>query len=232
MKKKTKLGLALLAGIDVVLILYVNLFKSGNLKESVPPLSKAPEGEQLAESERASQKVEPLAELERERQEAKQSAGPERAQPAKEPAVAARKRQEEELRAESESAKQPAKSTAKKLGRKPEWAPGRERLPEPERAQKQAKSTAESERLPTEARQAPPSLGPLDAVDQILERMQLGNIAFNTPTSMNLYGTAAIQLLLGVEKPIKELLSILPESPGVSTTRPRCFWMREAINSR
>lgn len=50
-----------------------------------------------------------------------------------------------------------------------------------------------------------PSLDTLAAVDRILERMELGNIAFNTPKSMNLYDTAVIQLLLGVETSIEEL---------------------------
>ncbi|MFH1625506.1 MAG: hypothetical protein ABID54_10195 [Pseudomonadota bacterium] len=52
---------------------------------------------------------------------------------------------------------------------------------------------------------AAPVPGPLAAVDRILERMELGNIAFNTPKSMNLNNTAVIQLLLGVETPIEEL---------------------------
>ena len=45
----------------------------------------------------------------------------------------------------------------------------------------------------------------LSPVDLILHTMQLGNIAFNAPTSMDLDETVRIQLLLGIKKTIEEL---------------------------
>jgi hypothetical protein len=46
-------------------------------------------------------------------------------------------------------------------------------------------------------------------VDRILEKMQLGNIAFNVPSSMNLAETSLVQLVLSLEKPIEELKQII-----------------------
>lgn len=45
----------------------------------------------------------------------------------------------------------------------------------------------------------------LSPVDLILHTMQLGNIAFNAPTSMDLDETVRIQLLLGIKQTIEEL---------------------------
>jgi hypothetical protein len=51
----------------------------------------------------------------------------------------------------------------------------------------------------------------LVAVDQHLESMQLGNIAFNAPTSMNLNESTVIKLLLAVKTPIEELKQLVEE---------------------
>lgn len=45
----------------------------------------------------------------------------------------------------------------------------------------------------------------LSAIDEILKSMEFGNIAFNAPSSMNLFDTTMIQLLLAVGTPIDEL---------------------------
>lgn len=52
---------------------------------------------------------------------------------------------------------------------------------------------------------------PIELVDRILEKLRLGNIAFNTPKSMNLHNTAVIQLLLGATTPISELKRFVEE---------------------
>jgi hypothetical protein len=51
----------------------------------------------------------------------------------------------------------------------------------------------------------------LMAIDQHLESMQLGNIAFNAPTSINLNESTVIKLLLAVETPIEELKQLVEE---------------------
>ncbi|MCF6219464.1 MAG: hypothetical protein L3J94_12100 [Gammaproteobacteria bacterium] len=42
----------------------------------------------------------------------------------------------------------------------------------------------------------PPKEDPLQAIDRVLERMELGNIAFNAPKTMNLHDSAFIHLVL------------------------------------
>jgi hypothetical protein len=44
-----------------------------------------------------------------------------------------------------------------------------------------------------------------DAIDRMLEELELGNIAFNAPRQMNIREEVDIQLLLDLEKPIDEL---------------------------
>ena len=51
----------------------------------------------------------------------------------------------------------------------------------------------------------PPLDEPLKAIDQILESLEFGKIAFNAPKRMNIHDTSVIQLLLGVEASINEL---------------------------
>lgn len=51
----------------------------------------------------------------------------------------------------------------------------------------------------------PSSQSSLLRIDRILESLELGNIAFNAPTSMNLEDLAQIQLLLGLEQSIEDL---------------------------
>jgi hypothetical protein len=53
----------------------------------------------------------------------------------------------------------------------------------------------------------------LDAIDRILETLDLGNVAFNAPKTMHIGDTAVIQLMLGLETPIDELKSMI-ESLG------------------
>jgi hypothetical protein len=43
------------------------------------------------------------------------------------------------------------------------------------------------------------------AVDRILQKLELGNIAFNAPQTINLRETAVIQLMLSLETPMEEL---------------------------
>jgi hypothetical protein len=59
---------------------------------------------------------------------------------------------------------------------------------------------------------SPPSSLPPDPfmlIDQIMENMEWGNIAFNAPRSMNLEDTALIQLVLSLAKPIEELKKMI-----------------------
>ena len=52
---------------------------------------------------------------------------------------------------------------------------------------------------------------PLQAIDRILERMELGNIAFNAPKTMNLHDSAFIHLVLGVERTIEDIKRMIEE---------------------
>lgn len=51
----------------------------------------------------------------------------------------------------------------------------------------------------------------LNSIDRILTELELGNIAFNAPNSINLYDTAIIQLILGIETSIDELKEKIEE---------------------
>ncbi len=57
----------------------------------------------------------------------------------------------------------------------------------------------------------PPKEDPLQAIDRILERMELGNIAFNTPKTINLHDSAFIHLVLGVERTIEDIKRMIEE---------------------
>lgn len=46
-------------------------------------------------------------------------------------------------------------------------------------------------------------------IERLLGKMQLGNIAFNVPSAMNLHETALIQLVLSLQKPIDELKQMI-----------------------
>jgi len=48
-------------------------------------------------------------------------------------------------------------------------------------------------------------------VDRILSEMELGNIAFNSPSSMNLHDSATIVLVLSIDTPIEELMRRIEE---------------------
>jgi hypothetical protein len=50
---------------------------------------------------------------------------------------------------------------------------------------------------------------PLAAIDQLLEAMEFGNVAFNAPRSMNFQDTAVIQLVLGLATPTDELKQMI-----------------------
>jgi len=79
---------------------------------------------------------------------------------------------------------------------------------------------AESESPPMAMMAPPPTVSePLssdsfDAIDKILSKLKLGNIAFNAPGSIGLYDTAVIELKLGLEKTADELKQMI-ESEGV-----------------
>lgn len=63
----------------------------------------------------------------------------------------------------------------------------------------------------------PPSRTPAsgaDLIDQLLERLEFGNIAFNAPGSVNLHETAVIELKLSMAKPMEELKRTI-EAQGV-----------------
>ena len=55
----------------------------------------------------------------------------------------------------------------------------------------------------------PPSEDRLNAIDQILENLDFGNIAFNAPKTINLQETAIIQLMLGLEKSVDDLKQMI-----------------------
>ena len=78
-----------------------------------------------------------------------------------------------------------------------------------------ARPPAKSEAAPVE-----PLKDHHGAIDQILEKLQFGNIAFNVPKKINFHDTAIIQLVLGLEAPIDELkrvISAMGEKEGVRT---------------
>ena len=60
----------------------------------------------------------------------------------------------------------------------------------------------------------PPSNDPLATVDQILAKLELGNIALNLAHAINLHDKAIIQLLLGFEKSVSELKEMIEAAGG------------------
>jgi len=73
------------------------------------------------------------------------------------------------------------------------------------------KATTAPERIPASA---PPTMSapPDDSrggIDQILNQLEFGNIAFNAPKTMNLRDTAIIQLMLSLETPIDDLKQMI-----------------------
>lgn len=65
----------------------------------------------------------------------------------------------------------------------------------------------------------PPSMEPQPStapgtVDRILEKMPFGNIAFNTPTAMNLRDTVSIQLMLSLDASVEELKKMIGGQGG------------------
>lgn len=68
------------------------------------------------------------------------------------------------------------------------------------------------ETLPASA--APQSEQPLGAVDRVLEKMEIGNAAFNVPSAMNLDDTSSVQLMLSLITPIEELKNLI-EADGL-----------------
>ncbi|MFA7348852.1 MAG: hypothetical protein WCZ86_13935 [Desulfurivibrionaceae bacterium] len=59
---------------------------------------------------------------------------------------------------------------------------------------------------------------PFSTVDRVLERLEIGNIAFNTPNSLNLHDTATIQLMLGfteIDK-LKQMIEAEGEKEGAN----------------
>lgn len=56
-----------------------------------------------------------------------------------------------------------------------------------------------------------PQVNPLQIIDRILEKMELGSIAFNVPKIMNLHKPVLIHLVLGVEKEIEDIKRMIEE---------------------
>jgi len=69
---------------------------------------------------------------------------------------------------------------------------------------------------------------PLSSIDRILEKLELGNIAFNAPRSMNLNDTAIIQLLLGLATPTDELKRMIEAEGEKESARIRVSDRMEA----
>lgn len=80
--------------------------------------------------------------------------------------------------------------------------------------------------MPPPEDQPPPDF--FSAIDRILERMELGNIAFNAPRLMNLHDTAIIQLMLGFETEIEELKQIIEAEGEIDGERIRVSDRMEA----
>jgi hypothetical protein len=55
------------------------------------------------------------------------------------------------------------------------------------------------------AGQAIPQKAPPGTIDQILEKLEIGNVAFNVPKTMNFHDTAVIQLMLSLKTQTDEL---------------------------
>ena len=66
------------------------------------------------------------------------------------------------------------------------------------------------------------------SIDQILKQMEFGNIAFNVPSTMNLYDTAIIHLVLGLEASIDDLKRMIAVAEEKEGMRIRVFNSMEA----
>jgi hypothetical protein len=66
--------------------------------------------------------------------------------------------------------------------------------------------------------EAPPPVeepeSPLSLVDRVLEKLDLGNLAFNTPEVMGYSETRTVELLLSTEESPQELAEALPDGPS------------------
>lgn len=58
-------------------------------------------------------------------------------------------------------------------------------------------------------------------VDRVLEKLQLGNIAFNTPTHLQLGVPTEIHLILSTQRPIEDLQEMIAEAGGKEGARIR-----------
>ncbi len=66
------------------------------------------------------------------------------------------------------------------------------------------------------------------SIDDILASMDLGDIVFNTPDSINYYETAVLQFFLGVETSPEELQELITESGDIETAQVRISDRMEA----
>ena len=66
-----------------------------------------------------------------------------------------------------------------------------------------------------------PEPSPPGEVDKLLDQMDLANVAFNVPQSMNLYDTATVELALSLDTPIEELQREIDASddPEIATIK-------------
>ena len=74
----------------------------------------------------------------------------------------------------------------------------------------------------------PPPPDRLSAIDRLLEGLEIGNIAFNAPRSMNFHDTAIIQLMLGLATPVDELKRMIEAEGEKEGTRIRVSDRMEA----
>lgn len=81
----------------------------------------------------------------------------------------------------------------------------------------------------TKTKHAPTYLLWVLPIDSILQKMPLGNIAFNTPRAMNLYDTALIHLLLGVKIEIEDLKRMIEEEGEKAGT---CIRVSDRMEAR
>jgi len=77
----------------------------------------------------------------------------------------------------------------------------------------------------------PGNLNAYKVVDDILKNMQLGTIAFNVPSSMNLEDTALLHLVLSLTKQVEELKKLIEEKGRKEGARIRISNFMEATLS-
>ena len=78
---------------------------------------------------------------------------------------------------------------------------------------------------------APPREDRLGAIDRILEKLEFGNVTFNAPKTMNLRGTAVIQLMRGLATPTDELKRMIEAAGEKEGARIRVSDRMEACLS-